>query len=558
MRARALLLAAVLVVALLPAGASGAVQWYEHYEAGMALEQQGRWAEAAEHFRAAARLGPRPRARVVTYGQNFLFDYDPFLHLARCLIELDRLDDAAEALRQSERFRVSPRPRLQALRLRLEGLRSQSRDAVVNRVPLAADEEDKELIHSPVPTPAGSGMDLLVTPPTPATGSTARAPVLVPSPLAAAVSTATPAVAAVVAERERPQPATPEPRDSAEASVQASPPAEDQASKEIDPSALRRPLFAALVLVAAVIGAIALMTVLDRRRRKAQATPVTLIAGGETTQVGGPDRLGPYSVRTTLGRGGMATTYRATRSSDAVTVALKVPHESCLVDEGFRSRFVREGELGRALHHPNIVRIHDVGEDRGRLYLAMELLEGRTLKQELREVGALPERRALEIVRAIAEALDYAHAKGVIHRDLKPENIMVLESGAIKVMDFGIARVAGQVGLTSTNLFLGTPLYAAPESVDARHVDHRADLYSLGIILFELLQGTAPFISESPFRVLEMHMNAPLPALSSLPRPVRAEVWAVVERLCAKDRDARFDNAASLLVDINRILHDLL
>jgi serine/threonine protein kinase len=238
-------------------------------------------------------------------------------------------------------------------------------------------------------------------------------------------------------------------------------------------------------------------------------------------------------------------------------VALKVPHESCLVDEGFRTRFLREGELGQQLHHPNIVRIHDTGEDRGRLYLAMELLEGRTLKQELREVGTLPERRAIEIVRAIAEALDYAHAKGVIHRDLKPENIMVLDGGAIKVMDFGIARVAGQAGLTNTNLFLGTPLYAAPESVDARHVDHRADLYSLGIIFFELLQGTAPFVSESPFRVIEMHMNAPLPSLSSLPNPVRPVVWAMVERLCAKDREARYPGAASLLVDLNRILHDV-
>jgi len=252
----------------------------------------------------------------------------------------------------------------------------------------------------------------------------------------------------------------------------------------------------------------------------------------------------------------MATTYRAVRCTDSTTVALKIPHDSCLVDESFRTRFLREGELGQQLHHPNIVRIYDTGEDRGLLYLAMELLTGHILRQELRAIKRMPERRALEIVRAIAEALDYAHAKGVIHRDLKPENIMVQADGSIKVMDFGIARVAGQAGITSTNLFLGTPMYGAPESIDSRSVDHRADLYSLGIVFFELLQGRAPFSSESPFQVMEMHLRTPLPTLESLEHPVRSSVWAIVERLCAKDRGNRHPSAAPLLVELNRALYD--
>ncbi|HPC84163.1 MAG TPA: protein kinase [Thermoanaerobaculaceae bacterium] len=560
MRGRTLLLAVALAAVLQAGVASAAVQWYEHYEAGLAAEEQGRWEEAVGHFRAALRLGPRPRARVATYGQNFLFDYDPFLHLAHCLIELERPDEAAEALRQSERFRVSPRPRLHALRVRLEGLRSASpADAgqKVPTVPVGGDDEPVEMSPS---APAAEPVEPSRTAQEPEPAATAPGGGM-PGPRQSV--SPTPVPVAVPGRATRDTPPSPAPFVESEAAPPVpAPVATREAAGEASPSGGAgfpggAPVMAAAVVVAAVVAAIALVVLVRTRRRAAGETPATLVVRGETTQVGGGGRLGPYVLGTTQGRGGMATTYRATRSADAATVALKVPHESCLVDEGFRTRFMREGELGRALHHPNIVRIHDVGEDRGRPYLAMELLEGRTLKQELREAGRLPERRALEIVRAIAEALDYAHAKGVIHRDLKPENIMVLASGAIKVMDFGIARVAGQPGLTGTNLFLGTPLYAAPESVDARHVDHRADLYSLGIILFELLQGTAPFVSESPFRVLEMHMHAPLPTLSSLPQPVRPAVWAVVEKLCAKDRQARYDSAASLLVDVNRLLHDL-
>ncbi|MGE5234936.1 MAG: serine/threonine-protein kinase, partial [Acidobacteriota bacterium] len=255
-------------------------------------------------------------------------------------------------------------------------------------------------------------------------------------------------------------------------------------------------------------------------------------------------------------RGGMATTYRARRSRDGATVAIKLPHESCLEDPSFVTRFLREGSLGEQLHHPNIVRILDTGQDGERPFLAMEILAGRTLKQALRESGPLPVRRALEVARDVAEALDYAHAKGVIHRDLKPENIMLLPDGQVRVMDFGIARMSGAEGLTGTNVFLGTPLYAAPEMVDPKSVDHRIDLYALGIILFEMLEGTVPFTADSPYRVLEMHLHTPLPRPAELARPLPAPVWEVVTGLCEKDREQRTPSAQRLLVELHRLLRD--
>jgi serine/threonine-protein kinase len=252
----------------------------------------------------------------------------------------------------------------------------------------------------------------------------------------------------------------------------------------------------------------------------------------------------------------MATTYRARRGSDGQTVALKVPHEGCLSDQTFVTRFLREGKLGEQLHHPRIVRIFAAGEDKGRPFLAMEVVEGRTLKQEIRDHAPFALKQALEITRDIAEALDYAHAKGVVHRDLKPENVMILPDGTVKVMDFGIARLADQPGLTTSNIFLGTPLYAAPEMVDPKSVDHRADLYALGIILYEMLEGGVPFTADSPFRVLEMHMRQPLPTREQLAYPVPAAVWATIQRLCEKDPAARYPKAESLLVELNHLLQN--
>jgi serine/threonine-protein kinase len=263
-----------------------------------------------------------------------------------------------------------------------------------------------------------------------------------------------------------------------------------------------------------------------------------------------PRRVGDYDLLAELGRGGMATTWRGRRRRDGLEVAVKVPLRG--PDPSYEERFLREGRLGETLHHPNLVRILEVGEaDDGTPFLAMELLPGRTLRQVLDEhPRGLPLERALAIAIAVAEALDYAHGKGVVHRDLKPENVMLLPAGDVKVMDFGVARVAGQPGLTTSQIFLGSPLYAAPEAVDPRGVDARSDLYSLGVLLFELLTGGAPFVHESVFRVLEMHQRAPLPARDSLATTIPEPVWAVVARLLEKEPARRYGSAQQLLVDL--------
>jgi eukaryotic-like serine/threonine-protein kinase len=317
-------------------------------------------------------------------------------------------------------------------------------------------------------------------------------------------------------------------------------------------------LLAGLALLALLVLACIAGVIVWLRRRHQHLTPTaaTVVATAPTRLVS-PTRLGVFEVEGVLGRGGMATTYRARRTTDGCVVALKVPHEGYLADPTFVARFVREGKLGEQLHHPHIVRILTASQEGGRPFLAMELLPGRTLKQELRERGRLPLRRALEIAHDIAEALDYAHLKGIVHRDLKPENVMILPDSSVKVMDFGIAQLAGQPGLTTSNLFLGTPLYAAPEMVDPKTVDQRVDLYALGIILFEMLEGVVPFTADSPYRVLEMHLRDPLPHLEDLAYPVPGPVWAVISRLCEKDRERRFQNAETLLNELNRLLQSI-
>ncbi|MEZ5330962.1 MAG: protein kinase [Thermoanaerobaculia bacterium] len=316
-------------------------------------------------------------------------------------------------------------------------------------------------------------------------------------------------------------------------------------------AAMLRPAAAALgVLLGAALATVALL----RRRTRGDRHP------GERRslwRLARRDRkVGGYEVIDVLGRGGMATTYRAHRVADGKEVALKIPHESG--DVSYPERFLREARLGESLHHPGIVRILDAGEDDGLLYIAMELLPGRTLRQALDDAAEpVSIERGLEIARAVAEALDYAHSKGVVHRDLKPENVMLLPDGGLRVMDFGVAQIQGQPGLTASRFFFGSPVYAAPEMVTPQQADHRADLYSLGIVLWELLEGAPPFFDESMYRLLELHQSAPLPDAAALPRPLPSDVRELLERLCAKRPDDRYATAQDLLVDLDHLLYSV-
>jgi hypothetical protein len=270
-----------------------------------------------------------------------------------------------------------------------------------------------------------------------------------------------------------------------------------------------------------------------------------------------PSDLGAYRLEGMLGRGGMGTTYLGARKTDGLPVAIKIPHDHLLDSEEFTQRFIREASLGSTLHHPNIIRILETGHHRGKPHIVMELLVGETLEKRLRREGHFTVLPALELAREIALALDYARLKGVVHRDLKPENIMLLQSGGVKVMDFGLARIIGSPGLTATASYLGTPYYSAPEASGGEEVDQQSDLYSLGIILYRVLSGDLPFRSSNTLEVLQMHRSAPLPAYPpnlSIP----AEVAALVSKLAAKLKADRYATAEAFLIDLNQLLARLI
>lgn len=241
--------------------------------------------------------------------------------------------------------------------------------------------------------------------------------------------------------------------------------------------------------------------------------------------------FGDYSLVRRIGKGGMAVVYEALRRGEEL--ALKRPLAGFLDDDRFRERFLREAELGRTLHHPNIIRIFDRGQVGETPYFAMELIRGETLQTQLDREGRLDVTEAVRLTRQVAEALDYAHNKGVIHRDLKPSNIMIQGSGAVKVMDYGIARAQHMEGLTTTGAFLGTPSYVAPETVEAAS-QPASDVYSLGVVFFEMVTGSLPFQGDTAFAVLRGHCTTPPPAPSSLNYALPAELDKLVLRLLSK------------------------
>ncbi len=265
-------------------------------------------------------------------------------------------------------------------------------------------------------------------------------------------------------------------------------------------------------------------------------------------------RLGNYEILGVLSCGHSATTYRARHVGENLEVAMKVPHGKSLSDKTFVFRFFREAGLGAKLNHPSIPRVLESGEERGMLFMVMELVEGTPLSSELAAQQRLPLARALLVSREVAATLAYAHGAGVVHRNLKPGHIMLVEGDRVRVLDLGMARAFGQVGLTSSDVFLGTPLYTAPEAEDPRALDHRSDLYSLGMILFEMLQGRPPYDGGSPVEILIMHKNEPFPAAADLKVGVPRAVWELMDRLSRKKPEDRIQSAAAVVEEFDRIL----
>jgi serine/threonine protein kinase len=255
---------------------------------------------------------------------------------------------------------------------------------------------------------------------------------------------------------------------------------------------------------------------------------------------------GRYRIEGQVGHGGMARVYRATDTVLGRTVAVKVLEAGHASDPAFVDRFRREARSAARLNHPNLVSVYDTGSDGPVHYIVMEFVEGRTLAEVLAGEAPFAPERAAEIAKIIAEALSFAHAEGLVHRDVKPGNVMITPQGQVKVMDFGIARLTTAHTITQTSTVLGTASYLAPEQAQGLRVDGRADVYALGVVLYEMLAGRVPFVADSAVAVASKHvMEQPEPP-SKWRRGVPPALEAIAMRALAKDPADRFQGAAEM------------
>jgi eukaryotic-like serine/threonine-protein kinase len=250
-------------------------------------------------------------------------------------------------------------------------------------------------------------------------------------------------------------------------------------------------------------------------------------------------RLGRYEIRSELGRGGMARVYQALDTQLQRTVAIKVLAAQLSLDPEFVRRFQREASTAASLGHPAIVKIYDFGEQDGLHYIAMEYVAGRSLHAILEERTTLGLGFAISLLAPVASALDYAHSRGSVHRDIKPHNIMIDRAGRVLLTDFGIAQTpdADSERLTRTGVFMGTPEYISPEQAEARRVDGRSDLYSLGVVAYEIITGRVPFSGATP-QLIVAHAQLPPPPPTSVAAHLPGELdtvarlasWSAVAR----------------------------
>jgi serine/threonine-protein kinase len=579
------------------ASLAAAEEWHEAYRAGLSALAHADHAAAAERFQRAIALRPEPGRNVVTYGTNVEPRYYPYLRLAEALLALGRLEDARRALETSAARGREPAEERERLLARLEPppATSVARASPSPTISAAPTEPSAAPTAPPTAPPTASPTVAVLAPPaaTPsAAGRATRAPAT-PSAsprLEAATGRieiiATPAGALAYIDdeplgstdpqtgrllkndlapgRHRVRLACTGHKDVVGAvDVSAGGVATFRAALPAVALAPDTPVSrAAAVAFAAVAAALIAVTAWMVLRRpplpvplrvntphpgesSGTQTPPDLANPGVHRDVAGQEWFGEYRLLGPLGRGGMASVYRAERRAEIV--ALKRPLSNLLVDPELTERFSREAEIGRSLNHPNIVRIVDRGTVDGVPYFAMELVPGETLQAFIRSWGAAVPRTAASIVAQVAEALDYAHSKKVVHRDVKPSNIMLLLDGTAKVMDFGIARSQRFDGLTMTGAFLGTPSYSAPETIQGSGGDARSDLYSLGVVFYELLTGRKPYVADTPYSLLQKQVTEDAEPPSRF-CTVHPELETLVLRLLRRTPAERPESAEALVV----------
>jgi eukaryotic-like serine/threonine-protein kinase len=594
------------------AASAGAQEWHESYRDGVKALSQGQPARAIVLLEAAVAQRPQPGRNVITYGTNVVDRYYPYLHLAEAHLALRDVAGARAALRRSENFAREPAEDRRRLAAQADELAARlappvvviasiappppvtARPAPVEAAPPIATTlaAAPSVTAAPLPAAPERSASARPVPPPPSLPSPRPAPVAAPDPSTLEVFSQPPGASVYLDDelvgttdaewgrlvrsgvppgRHRVRLALAGHRDLVE-DLDLVAGGRTELRRRLTPAAAaadqRLILSGAVAAVLLALTAWALRRGADPRPPPTPARPAfdpaaaTPARGTPPGGMGNPgvrrdadgsEHFGEYRLMGPLGRGGMASVYKAERRGEIC--AIKRPLPAFLEEPEFLERFLREAEIGRTLNHPNIVRILERGEVEGVPFFTMELVPGETLQARLQRDGAMDPRAAALTIVQVAEALDYAHLKGVVHRDLKPSNVMILPDGTAKVMDYGIARARRFEGLTVTGSFLGSPEYVAPEAIEGGDTDARSDLYSLGVVFHETLAGRRPFVAETAFAVLRMHLTQPPPPLVTLRPEVPPALEQIVLRLLAKEPDRRYASAEELVLELRDFLY---